>query len=119
MNMGSGNLRDEHAATQSATLLVGHHAVAVHLLIVDPALAVERPVDEDGLHGRDGVEGHSFTLPFEASRLGGTEVWTCFWKRGRGATVRRLPDRSKGDHDRTRERLPFRPRISTTTKCHS
>ncbi len=43
-------------------ILVGEHAVPVHLLLVDPALAVEGPGDERGIGEGDGREGHTSSL---------------------------------------------------------
>jgi len=51
-------------------VLVGDHAVAVHLLLVNPALVVEGLSDKGRLHERNVREGHNFILPSGASGLG-------------------------------------------------
>ena len=69
--------------------LVGDHAVAVHLLLVHPALVVEGLSDKGRLHEGNGGEGHNLILPSGASGL-------LFWRpdrmRDAGATVTGHPD---------------------------
>jgi hypothetical protein len=46
-----------------ALVLVGDDPVAVHLLLVNPALVVEGLSEKGRLHERNGTEGHNFILP--------------------------------------------------------
>jgi len=80
---------DARAADQlhGGAVLVGHHPPAVHLFLVDPALAMEGPVDQGRLHQGDREEtgrGHGSQYIGGRQTIGRLQAGRSRGRRGAG-----------------------------------